>query len=64
MAADAFDAPPPRFVKLGVDPSAELRAGPLLPYFHVRAVFDSMRGRDLLGACAPARRRSRSTSRR
>jgi thioester reductase-like protein len=53
MAADAFDAPPPRFVKLGVDPSAEQRAGPLLPYFHVRSVFDSMRGRDLLGACAP-----------
>jgi thioester reductase-like protein len=53
MAAEAFDAPPPRFVKLGVDPSAELRAGPLLPYFHVRAVFDSMRGRHLLGACAP-----------
>jgi long-chain acyl-CoA synthetase len=53
MAANAFDAAPPRFVKLGEDPSAEMRAGPLVPYFHVRCVFDCKRGRDILGACAP-----------
>ena len=53
MAADAFDALPPQFVKLGKDPAAELRAGPLLAYFNVRCVFDSTRGRELLGACAP-----------
>ncbi|MDX6708857.1 MAG: hypothetical protein QOI48_4703 [Solirubrobacteraceae bacterium] len=53
MAADAFDAQPPQFVKLGEDPAAEQRAGPLLAYFHVRCVFDAARGRELLGARAP-----------
>jgi thioester reductase-like protein len=47
MAADAFDADRPRFVAPGEDPSAELRAGPLLPYFHVRNTFDDERGRSL-----------------
>lgn len=53
MAAEAFDAEPPRFVKLGEDPTAELRAGPLVPYFHVRSVFDCVRARTILGAHAP-----------
>jgi thioester reductase-like protein len=47
MAADAFDAEPPRFVGPGQDPGAELRAGPLLPYFRVRNTFDDVRGRSL-----------------
>lgn len=45
--------PPPRFVALGADPAAEMRADPMLPYWHVRCVFDRARGRDMLGACAP-----------
>ena len=53
MAADAFDATPPRFVKLGEDPQAELRAGPLVPYFHVRSTFDCTRSAELLGVSAP-----------
>jgi long-chain acyl-CoA synthetase len=47
MAADAFDAEPPRFVGPGVDEGAELRAGALLPYFRVRNTFDDARGRSL-----------------
>ena len=47
MAAEAFDSDPPRFVGMGEDPSAEMRAGPLLPYFHVRCTFDAERGREL-----------------
>jgi long-chain acyl-CoA synthetase len=47
MAADAFDAEPPRFVGPGEDQAAELRAGPLLPYFRVRNTFDDARGRSL-----------------
>jgi long-chain acyl-CoA synthetase len=53
MAAEAFDMPAPRFVKLGEDPTAELRAGPLVPYWHVRCVFDCARGREMLGASPP-----------
>jgi thioester reductase-like protein len=52
MAADAFDAEPPRFVRPGEDPSSELRAGPLLPYFRVRCTFDARHGRSL-GGCPP-----------
>lgn len=52
MAAAAFDAEPPQFVAPGEDPSAEMRAGPLLPYFRVRCEFDAARGRGL-GAVAP-----------
>jgi thioester reductase-like protein len=47
MAADAFDAKPPRFVRPGEDRGAELRAGALLPYFRVRNTFDDVRGRSL-----------------
>jgi long-chain acyl-CoA synthetase len=47
MAAEAFDAEPPRFVAPGEDPSAEERAGALLPYFRVRNTFDDERGRSL-----------------
>ena len=47
MAAEAFDADPPRFVAPGEDPSAEERAGALLPYFRVRNTFDDTRGRTL-----------------
>ncbi len=53
MAADAFDSEPPRFVALGEDPSAEMRAGPLLPYFSVRCTFDAERGRSLAPAPPP-----------
>jgi thioester reductase-like protein len=47
MAAEAFDAEPPQFVGPGEDPSAEMRAGALLPYFRVRNTFDDRRGRSL-----------------
>jgi long-chain acyl-CoA synthetase len=47
MAAEAFDADPPQFVAPGEDPSAEQRAGALLPYFRVRHTFDDERGRSL-----------------
>lgn len=54
MAAEAFDAEPPRFVRPGEDARAEQRAGALLPYFHVRCTFDARRARQLLGATPPA----------
>jgi len=53
MAAAAFDAEPPRFVRPGEDTRAEERAGALLPYFRVRCTFDAHRARDLLGATPP-----------
>ena len=53
MAAEAFDAEPPRFVGLGEDEQAEKRAGALVPYFSVRCTFDSRRARELLGATPP-----------
>ena len=53
MAADAFDAEPPRFVRLGEDEQAEKRAGALVPYFSVRCTFDARRARELLGATPP-----------
>lgn len=53
MAASAFDAEPPRFVRPGEDARAEQRAGSLLPYFHVRCTFDGRRARDQLGAVPP-----------
>ena len=53
MAAAAFDAAPPRFVRSGEDTRAEQRAGALLPYFHVRCTFDARRAREQLGATAP-----------
>jgi long-chain acyl-CoA synthetase len=52
MAAEAFDAEPPVFVELGEDPSAEMRAGALVPYFSVRCTFDAQRGRSI-GATPP-----------
>lgn len=52
LAAEAFDADPPVFVRLGEDPSAETRAGALVPYFSVRCTFDARRGRSL-GATPP-----------
>jgi thioester reductase-like protein len=54
MAADAFDAEPPVFVRPGEDARAEQRAGALLPYFCVRCTFDARRARDLLGATPPS----------
>jgi thioester reductase-like protein len=54
MAADAFDAEPPVFVRPGEDERAEQRAGALLPYFSVRCTFDAHRAQDLLGATPPA----------
>ena len=54
MAADAFDAEPPTFVRPGEDRRAEQRAGALLPYFRVRCTFDARRANDLLGATPPA----------
>lgn len=53
MAAEFFNSKPPRFVGPGEDPSAEMRAGPLVPYFSVRCVFDALRGRHALGAKPP-----------
>jgi thioester reductase-like protein len=53
MAAEAFDAEPPRFVRPGEDARAEQRAGALLPYFRVRSTFDARRARELLGATPP-----------
>jgi thioester reductase-like protein len=53
MAAAAFDAEPPRFVRPGEDARAEERAGALLPYFRVRCTFDAHRARDLLGVTPP-----------
>jgi long-chain acyl-CoA synthetase len=53
MAADAFDAESPRFVRPGEDARAEQRAGALLPYFRVRCTFDNRRARELLGAIPP-----------
>lgn len=53
MAAEAFDAEPPRFVRPGEDARAEQRAGALLPYFRVRCTFDARRARELLGAKPP-----------
>ena len=53
MAAEAFDAEPPQFVRPGEDARAEQRAGALLPYFRVRCTFDARRARDLLGATPP-----------
>lgn len=53
MAAEAFDAEPPRFVRPGEDARAEQRAGALLPYFRVRCTFDARRARELLGATPP-----------
>ena len=53
MAADAFDAEPPVFVRLGEDEVAEKRAGALVPYFSVRCTFDARRARELLGATPP-----------
>ena len=53
MAAEAFDAEPPTFVKLGEDVRAEQRAGALLPYFRVRCTFDARRARELLGVTPP-----------
>lgn len=52
LAAEAFDADPPVFVELGEDPSAEVRAGALVPYFSVRCWFDAERGRSI-GATPP-----------
>ena len=54
MAAEAFDAEPPRFVRPGEDTRAEQRAGALLPYFRVRCTFDACRAKELLGATPPA----------
>jgi thioester reductase-like protein len=54
MAAEAFDAEPPTFVRPGEDARAEQRAGALLPYFRVRCTFDARRADELLGATAPA----------
>lgn len=54
MAAEAFDADPPRFVRPGEDARAEQRAGALLPYFRVRCTFDARRAKELLGAKPPA----------
>jgi len=54
MAAEAFDAEPPRFVRPGEDARAEQRAGALLPYFRVRCTFDARRAKELLGATPPA----------
>jgi thioester reductase-like protein len=53
MAAAAFDAEPPVFVRPGEDQRAEQRAGALLPYFRVRCTFDARRARELLGATPP-----------
>jgi thioester reductase-like protein len=53
MAAEFFNSKPPRFAAPGEDPSAEMRAGPLVPYFRVRCVFDALRGRHALGATPP-----------
>jgi long-chain acyl-CoA synthetase len=53
LAAEAFDADPPVFVRLGEDEKAEQRAGALLPYFRVRCTFDARRARELLGATPP-----------
>ena len=52
LAAEAFDAEPPVFVALGEDPSAEARAGALVPYFRVSCTFDAARGRSI-GAAPP-----------
>jgi thioester reductase-like protein len=52
LAAEAFDAQPPQFVGPGEDPSAEMRAGSLVPYFSVRCTFDAQRGRSI-GATPP-----------
>jgi thioester reductase-like protein len=52
LAAEAFDAEPPQFVAPGVDPTAENRAGALVPYFRVRCTFDAARGR-AIGATPP-----------
>lgn len=52
LAAEAFDAEPPQFVGPGEDPSAETRAGALVPYFNVRCTFDATRGRSI-GATPP-----------
>jgi long-chain acyl-CoA synthetase len=52
LAAEAFDAEPPVFVGIGDDPSAEMRAGALVPYFSVRCTFDAERGRSI-GATPP-----------
>ncbi|MEA2156164.1 MAG: hypothetical protein QOE11_2304 [Solirubrobacteraceae bacterium] len=52
LAAEAFDADPPVFVAVGADPSAEMRAGALVPYFSVRTTFDAQRGRSI-GAVPP-----------
>jgi long-chain acyl-CoA synthetase len=52
LAAEAFDAEPPVFVGPGEDPSAESRAGALVPYFSVRCTFDAARGRSI-GAVPP-----------
>ncbi|HWI06505.1 MAG TPA: SDR family oxidoreductase [Solirubrobacteraceae bacterium] len=53
MAAEAFDAEPPQFVRPGEDARAEQRAGALLPYFRVRCTFDARRAHELLGAMPP-----------
>ena len=53
MAADAFEAEPPVFVRVGEDEVAEQRAGALVPYFSVRCTFDARRARELLGAVPP-----------
>jgi thioester reductase-like protein len=53
MAAEAFDAEPPVFVRLGEDAAAEKLAGALVPYFSVRCTFDARRARELLGATPP-----------
>jgi nucleoside-diphosphate-sugar epimerase len=47
MASEAFAAPVPRFVAPGAAPEIEERAGPFLPYFRFRGVFDARRGREL-----------------
>ena len=53
MAAEAFDAEPPRFVQPGEDERAEQTAGALLPYFRVRCTFDAHRAQEMLGAQPP-----------
>jgi thioester reductase-like protein len=47
LASQAFGAPVPRFVAPGQAPHVEERAGPFLPYFRFRGVFDAARGRSL-----------------
>jgi long-chain acyl-CoA synthetase len=53
LAAQAFDAPLPEFVRPGTAPDVEQRAGAFLPYFRVRGTFGADTAR-ALGFTPPA----------